>query len=91
MSTTEDVSESNIKPEGENENVERCSSSGYCGFSPKGLLVLGIIVMFLISTAISLGVGLHIVAAKKSGHHHRRAQAEPLIVDASLSSYVQPL
>lgn len=87
-----ETSEPNIKPEEEKvpEIIGR-SGRGFCGLSRKGLFA--ILAMLLLSTALSLGVGLHFVAANKV-HAHKRApvvaigrlQSEDL-----LSDYVQPL
>lgn len=88
MSAPETVPENNIKTE--EENVEKPSGSGFFGFSSKGFLILGVLAMFLISTAIALGVGLHFAAAKRN-HHHKRVHPAQILVDASLSDYVQPL
>lgn len=92
-----ETSKPNIKPEEEKvpDAVEITiigrSGRGFCGLSRKGLFA--ILAMFLLSTALSLGVGLHFVAANKV-HAHKRApvvaigrlQSEDL-----LSDYVQPL
>lgn len=90
-----ETSEPNIKPEEEKvpdavEIIGR-SGRGFGGLSRKGLFA--ILAMLLLSTALSLGIGLHFVAANKVHAHKRgpvvvvgRLQSEDL-----LSDHVQPL